>query len=280
MIISPFTPLFFDLPKADGIDCGYIQTFAPTDKILLELIRSSEESDNITVLMVRYVDGIQVGQQIIDLSSWSINSQTYLHFATISPSPGLYRLYIVSHNIWSDWFKVSDDPLELENTTLIQYSMKNNKQRTDAVFFINRMQYFFDWRVPGGFKDGDWSFGVDSEQFVTDRADIIQLYALDSVQQKFTLGNSQGCPVWYAALMNRLLCCTYVYFDSVRYARKESSTPEMNVQLDGVNSFVFTQNLQRVVNLDPVIEAQNHLIMRRVDDTDYRQFSTNNNRKI
>ena len=38
MILSPFTPLFFPSAKADGIESAYIQTFAPTDKILIELI--------------------------------------------------------------------------------------------------------------------------------------------------------------------------------------------------------------------------------------------------
>ena len=277
MIISPFTPLFFNLPKADGIESDYIQTFATTDRILLEIIGTPLDR-SLIVLLVSYPNGNT--HQVIQMSQWSINSTTILNFATISPSPGLYKIYIESHGWWSEPFRVTDDPLELENTTLIQYSMKNNRQRNDAVFFIDRMQYFFDFRVPGGFKDSDWTFGVECEQFVTGTADIVQLYALDSIQQKFTLGNSRGCPVWFAALLNRLLCCDYVYFDGIRYARKESGTPEMNVQLEGVNSFVFTQSLQRVANLDPVIEERNHLIMRRVNNTDYRQSTSNNNRKI
>ncbi|MCM1139698.1 MAG: hypothetical protein NC453_14110 [Muribaculum sp.] len=274
MTISPFTPLFFDLSKADGIESDYIQTFSTTDKILLELICGKNES-----CIVQILDGITLAPlQQVSLTAWAMNDTTTLRFTVLSFNPGLYIINVSGKRC--EPFRVTDNPLELENTTLIQYSMKNNKQRNDAVFFINRMQYFFDWRVPGGFKDSDWTFGVENEQFVTDTADIMQLYALDSIQQKFTLGNSQGCPVWFAALLNRLLCCTYVYFDGVRYARKESSTPEMNVQLEGVNSFVFTQNLQRVINLDPVIEERNHLIMRRVNNTDYRQISTNNNRKI
>ena len=38
MILSPFTPLFFPSAKADGIESAYIQTFAPADKILIELL--------------------------------------------------------------------------------------------------------------------------------------------------------------------------------------------------------------------------------------------------
>lgn len=275
MIISPFTPLFFINHKTDGIECDYIQTFATTDQILIEIIGPK--------------NWVGVGQVFIEpehtplfqihWNSWQVNSQTQLLFTTLNLSPGIYSV-IISGIGQSTVFRVTDDPIVLKKTTLIQYSMHNNRQRDDALFFIDGMQYFFDFRVPGGFKDSNWTFGVESEQFVTDKADIMQLYALDSIQQKFTLGTSQGCPVWFAALLNRLLCCTYVYFDGIRYARKDTSVPELNQQLEGVNSFVFTQNLQKVINLDPVIEQRNHAAMRRVDDTNYRATSSTINRLI
>jgi hypothetical protein len=66
----------------------------------------------------------------------------------------------------------------------------------------------------------------------------------------------------------------------VRYARKETNTPEMTVQLDGVNSFVFKQQLQEVVNLDPEIEVNNHAIMRRTDDTTYRVTDTDSYNRL
>lgn len=54
----------------------------------------------------------------------------------------------------------------------------------------------------------------------------------------------------------------------------------MNVQIEGLDSFVFTQLLQKVNNLNPTIETSNHLIMRRIDDTLYRVTSNTNNRII
>lgn len=276
MIVSPFTPIFFIDRKADGIDSPYIQTFSTTDRILLQFIGAGNM--DVVAQILTEPDGKL--HSYINFNQWQVNSNTRLLFASISLSPGIYSINVHSGGLRSQPFRVTDNELELENTTLIQYSMHNNRQRDDALFFIDNMQYFFDFRVPGGFKDSNWTFGVESEQFVSDKSDIIQLFALDSIQQKFTLGTSQGCPVWFAALLNRLLCCTYVYFDGVRYARKESSVPEMNVQLEGVNSFVFTQNLQKVTNLDPVIEERNRLIMRRVDNSKYRSTATNINRKI
>lgn len=180
----------------------------------------------------------------------------------------------------SEVFRVTDDPLILDKTTLIQYSMRNNRQRQDAVFFIDGMQYFFDFRVPGGFKDSNWTFGVESEQFVTPQADISQLFGLESTQKRFTLGGSMGVPVWFGEMLNRILICSHVYFDGIKYSRKEANVPELTVQLEGVNSFVFNQTLQQSTNLDPVIEQRNHAAMRRVDDTNYRATSSTINRLI
>lgn len=275
MLVSPFTPLFFIDRRTDGRDSDYVQTFSTTDQILLQIIGVPGET---VVAKVHMEPSGEVLYQI-QFNTWAINSISTLNFATISLSPGLYSVEIAGIGT-SELFRVTDDVNVLEKTTLIQYSMHNNRQRDDSVFFVDKMQYFFDFRVPGGFKDSNWTFGVENEQFVTDRADIMQLFALDSIQRKFTLGTSQGCPVWFAALLNRILCCTYVYFDGVRYARKDAGVPEMSVQLEGVNSFVFTQNLQQVNILDPVLEQHNQAIMRRVNNDYYRATSSTINRLI
>lgn len=275
MIVSPFTPLFFIKRKADGIDSEYIQTFATTDQILLQLIGPR----NTTVLaqVMSEPDGAVLYQ--IQFNRWDINESAALRFTTISLSPGYYSVNIMGIGR-SEVFRVTDDPLVLDKTTLIQYSMNNNRQRQDAVFFIDGMQYFFDFRVPGGFKDSNWTFGVESEQFVTPYADISQLFGLESTQKRFTLGGSMGVPVWFGEMLNRILICSHVYFDGIKYSRKEANVPELTVQLEGVNSFVFNQTLQQSTNLDPVIEQRNHAAMRRVDDTNYRATSSTINRLI
>lgn len=277
MIISPFTPLFFINRKADGIDSEYIQTFAPSDRILLQILGPADEAG-----IVAYVRNEITGKNHcqIAFNVWDINSDVRLRFASISLSPGIYSVYFLGKNIQSEIFQVVDNHRILENTTLIQYSMTNNRQRNDAVFFIDGMQYFFDFRVPGGFKDSNWTFGVESEQFVTPDADISQLYGRESTQKRFTLGGSMGVPVWFGEMLNRILVCSHVYFDGVKYSRKESNVPELTVQLEGINSFVFNQTLQQSTNLDPVLEQNNHAAMRRVDDTNYRSISSTVNRLI
>lgn len=274
MIISPFTPLFFSHYKRSDVDSTYIQTFAPTDEILIELIGESPYLDTANI----YMEPSHELLHQIDWNMWRMNENTYLSFYSFSLAPGYYSIEIGGIGR-SNIFRVTDDPLILNKTTLIQYSMNNNRHRKDAVFFIDGMQRFFDFRVPGGFKDSNWTFSVEGEQFITDDADIVQLYGIDSTQKKFTLGNSVGCPVWFAELLNRLLCCSYVYFDGERYARKDTSVPEMTVLLDGIDSFVFTQNLQRIANIDPELALKHQAIMRRIGDN-YRYTKENINRLI
>lgn len=273
-VISPFTPLFFPSQKADGTESAYIQTFATTDQILIELIGPSVWTGR------GVVENMTNGSRfIIQWQLWDINEDTRLRFATLSLSPGFYTVSITGVGRCAV-FRVTDDAGELENTTLIQYSNKDNRSRRDVVTWIDGMQYFFDYRVPGGFKDSNWTFGVESEQFVTDESDIVQLYGLESTQMKFTLGHAEGCPVWFAELLNRLLTCDYVYFDGVRFARKEASVPESSAVLEGINSFVFTQNLQKIANIEPELTLEHQAILRRVNTDSYRALTENTNRLI
>lgn len=272
MIISPFTPLFFEKYKSDGIESRYIQTFAQTDQILVEMF---EANPNIPIEVIIQGENGVLGR--IPMNLFKIGDG-YLYFCVITGlSNGVYSIIISPMRLQSQLFRITDDEEELSRTTLIQYSMKDNKQRQDAVFIIDGMRYFFDFRVPGGFKDSGWTFSVENEQFITPEADPIELFALESTQKKFTMGYQEGVPVYFAELLNRLLTCSYVYFDGVRYARKDSSVPEMNVQIEGLDSFVFTQLLQKVNNLNPTIENSNHLIMRRVNNTIYRATAISDN---
>ncbi len=272
MIVSPFTPLFFENFKSDGIESRYVQVFATSDQILLECLFAPSETEGPFYIVGMTDDGRTINLSL-SLNSWSMNSSTILRFTVISGlDVGMYYLYYPATGLSSHYFRITNDKAELAKTTLIQYAMKDNKQRQDGVFIIDGMRYFFDFRVPGGFKDSGWTFGVENEQFITPEADPIELFALDSTQKKFTMGDQQGVPVYFAEMLNRILTCSYVYFDGVRYARKDSSVPEMNVQMEGLDSFVFTQLLQKVNNLNPTIENTNHLIMRRIADANNQLY--------
>ena len=268
MILSPFSPIFFQPRKgSDGVPSHYVQTFAPSDMIQLQLIGVTGETPPTTKVYNACDD---TPLYTIEWSLWQMNANDLMYFMTIHGlSNGYYYIHMEGIGI-SETFKVTDYEPELNQTTLIQYAMKDNRQRDDAVFIIDHMPMFFDFRVPGGFKDGGWQFGVENEQFVTDSADIVELYGMDSVAKAFTMGEGDGVPIWFGELLNRLLTCTYVYFDGVRYARKESNVPEVTALDELLNSFVITQVVQKVTQLNPVIETANHIAIRRVDDNNYR----------
>ena len=278
MILSPFCPIFFQPRKGrNGIPSYYVQTFAPSDHIQLQLIGVAGESAPTTEIR-NAGDGSVL--DTIDWNSWQMNSTDLLYFTTVRGLSNGYYFIRMEGLGDSEPFKVTDYEPELNQTTLIQYAMKDNRQRDDAVFIIDHMPTFFDFRVPGGFKDSGWQFAVENEQFVTDDANIVELFGMDSVSKAFTMGEGDGVPIWFGELLNRLLTCSYVYFDGVRYARKDSNVPEVSAQDELLNSFIITQVVQKVTLLDPGIEAANHLAMRRLDTTYYRESEVDSENNI
>lgn len=273
--------MFFKVGRTDGLPSPYTQVFARTDQILVQVICDDQANDSVAIILRDWETG---KQEILTASGWYINDFVNVVYVALQGlSDGVYSLIIADEEHTKDYesqpFRVTSDPAVLDNTTLIQYSMRDNRQRTDAMFLIDNMRYFFDFRVPGGIRDNGYSFGVTNEQFTTDNSDIIELYARESTQCKLTVGTSEGCPIWFGDLLNRLLCCHYVYVDGVRYARKDAAVPEVSQPLEGVNSFVLTQSLQKVVNLDPAIEGHNQAILRRVIN-DWRITNDTTNRLI
>lgn len=266
--ISPFTPLFFNVNSdRSSYSSRYVQIFAPSDQIMVQVI-TQYESRTITGKIINAITGDETE---INWNVWSLNSHDSLYYYVITSLPeGCY--YVDINGIESDVFRITSDEYELSNTTLIQYSMKDNKNRQDGVFWISENQFFFDWRAPGGFMDDDWSFGVNNEQFTDSDYNVSEIYSREVTYKSFTLGNSVGCPIWYADLLNRIMSCTYVYFNGVRYIRMESSVPEVNKVIDTRRSYVFKQALTFVDVVDDS-ENDNILKIRRVDDSIFRKVT-------
>ena len=65
-----------------------------------------------------------------------------------------------------------------------------------------------------------------------------------------------------------------MYVNGERYVRSDSETPSMNILVDGLDSFVFTQLLRKALIRDASIEALNQLAIRRVDE-DYDRITDN-----
>lgn len=244
--ISPFTPLFFS-PSSDkfGAESRYIQLFAPTDNIFIEVITTTEYKMN--GLLKNHVDGTSWE---IEFQSFSLkDGSTVFHSTITGLASGYYSISVGDQEC--NVFKVTDDEHELDKTTLIRYSMRSNKQRNDCIFWNGEEQFYFEFRAPGGFKDDDWTFAVNNEQFEISNGNIVELFAVESTQKKFTLGNAEGCPVWFAEHLNRILCCSNVYFNGVRFVRKGNSVPEMTQEIVSLKSYIFKVSLQGMVdNID------------------------------
>ena len=273
MKISPFTPLCFEPYVSDGLPSRYVQLWKQTDHILVQVFADADE-DAPDGIIKNAVTGATV--DTIEWQSWEMNSEKTLYFLDLyGLDLGYYT--IVIDEMESDMFRITDDAALLERTSLIQYRFKDNKQRDDVVSLINGVPYFFDFRVPGGFKDSGWGFGVTNEQFATQHADLVELYARDYITKTFSLGGPEGVPVWYGALLNRLLTCSIVFIDGERYTRNEAEVPTMNTLVDGVDSFVFTQVVRRVNEMDVALSSGNRIALRRLENMTNVRIIDNSN---
>ena len=276
MKLSPFTPLnFAESNASDGLHSRYTQVFAPTDQIMIQVVADAEDTAPTGTLYDACTDEVV---DTITWNEWEINEDTVIYFHVFCGlSDGFYKLTIEDKT--SDVFRVTSDEGILSKTTLLQYANKDNKQRDDVAFVIDGVRYFFDFRVPGGFKDSGWEFGVENEQFTTQYQDVVELYASDYITKTFTMGNSIGVPVWFGALLNRLLTCQFVYINAERYVRDGSSVPSMESLIEGLDSFVFTQQLRKTVRIDADFDDENQVAIRRVDE-DYNRIDDDTNIRI
>lgn len=272
MKISPFTPLHFpDANQSDGLPSRYTQVWATSDHIMIQVMADKGEDAPAAT-----INDAHTGASLwtIVFMQWDMNKDKTVYFTVLKGmTPGHYTVTIGGST--SDEFRITDDAIALGRTTLIQYRFNDNRQRDDVVSIIDHMVYFFDFRVPGGFKDSGWAFGVSNEQFSTQRNDLVELYASDYLTKTFTLGSSFGVPVWYGEMLNRLLTCSYVYFNGERYVRNDTEVPSINGLVDGLDSFVFTQVLRKAQVIDPTIEALNQAVMRRIYDDDTKKIYRN-----
>ena len=240
---SPFTPLFFS-PSRDESGWGWhgMQVFANTDRIFIEVIASSDDTEP----SLRLHDICDGTSQSLEWIVFNLNAETvvYYYYKNIADC-GIYKFSIDGKD--SNVFRVTDDEGELSMTTLVQCAMKDNRQRTDVITWLAGRQHYFSFRVQGGFKDDGWTFGVEDEQFVTQQEDRIGISAREYTQKVFTLGHADGVPVWFAQLLNRMLSMSYVYFDGVRYTRNDGAVPEQQQTIEGQRSYIYNVTLQEVV---------------------------------
>ena len=285
-IVSPFTPLFFH-PSSDAFQSpsGNVQVWSPDDRILVQVISFDTSDDVPTAKLNSFDERMVKTESALVWNTWRMNTDVTIYWTIISELTN--GLYSVTINEESERFRVTDDEQELSRTTLIQYSSSSNRERKDVCFWIDSEQYYFSWRIPGGFKDDGWVFGVDNEQFTDSMYEQTDIFSHEQLRKTLTLGNSIGVPPWYANLLNMILSCSHVYIDEERYVRSEGSVPEQTVMIETLRSYIYKQVLQKVRWTDPQLEQNTLLQLRRVpatrtspsDDEVYREVSVNSQTK-
>lgn len=270
--VSPYTPLAFPWMLEGWNDDGYRQVFATTDRILVEVFGASAP--------FLYVYDALSRETAAALEYGSValaNGQT-LCYATIEGlSEGCYVAEI-DGLVESLPFIITEDEALLAQTSLVQYSMPDNRQNTEGVFLIDGLQTFFDMRVPGGFKASLASFKCANEQFETADSDLVSLADAGSIVNALVVGDGDGCPIWLGEMVNRALGCQDLYVNGTRYLPTEALSVEQLVET--ARRFVFTAKMAKAENFDPSREMGiRKLILRTLED-ELRKTDNGNHRLL
>lgn len=256
---SPYNPILFGVLDGAEINGEYGKIFSVSDHVLFECFHSPcMRPGNMSLI------DDKTGDVVFPLS-WNtlqLNDSDCVSFYELrNIMPGQYR--IVFDDFKSESFSIIADDDVIDATALIQYSQSNNRNRKDIYANIGKIRRFFDLRLPGGFLDRDWSFGVDNEVFLTDKSDQVELYSVDTTDKILTIGPTSGLPLHIGEMINRILSCDLVYVDGVRYTRVNDSAPEAVQVEPDKDLFIFKQSLRQSLILNAEFERLNQLSLRR-----------------
>ena len=262
MRLSSYNPILFfafDTGETHSGNSGYIQVFAETDHIMLEIFHGIEE--NPEPIVVYSVEN----EEIIRTLTWKrffINSNNICSVCKFSGLPiGEYMLIFGSYRSFIQILGTDD----LDDTVLIQYANPDNNVRNDL--FSNFMSniLFFELRIRGGFKDSGWIFQVENSQFMSPQNDIVELYATDYTDKVLTIGTSSGIPSSIAELINLIFTCQLIFVDGIRFARSGEKLLESKKDLMFQNQ-VYTITLRESQFLNAKFERMIRISLRKVPE--------------
>ncbi len=256
MTFSPFNPVVFgDISFTD-----FPHVFSVDDHIMIECFK--EPHEEMPPLVLRREDNETSYNLSWNCLTFGDRGVAYYLLKNLEPGHYVFEC----DNIRSNEVIVTDKEEILSDTVLLQFCQTDNRSRYDIATKINNGKYFFDFRIPGGFRDSEWEFYVENEQFETAQADIIELYSIDILRKKLTIGSSVGVPAWVGELVNKALSCDLFYIDGERFCRVQESTPEVVLSNNEGSRFVYNVNLQQNIcskPLDLQEEFLNRIAMRR-----------------
>jgi len=87
------------------------------------------------------------------------------------------------------------------------------------------LNYFYH-RVCGGFDTNDFAPSSKDVVYRDQRFDLTQLDSLPFDTTKLTIGDGGGIPNWQAAIINRILSCSYINISGRKYVKNEGAKLE------------------------------------------------------
>ena len=232
--IGDVCPLFFDVLKYEHANKGsFRQCFNTSDGIILQVFSNDGEQPTATIN-----DKINGTSSNIEFDTYQVNDSITMYYKTLYPTDGIYSVKVGEKG--SEVFEVCEN----SNGALIEYTHKDNNSVFDNIFWNDTEQFVFKFRVPGGFKPSGVSIEVDNEQFVNQKQEIVELYAIPYITKTFSIGDSNGVPYYVAELINKILCLSDVRINGESYNRENNSKPEVSETIGRKELFMYTINLR------------------------------------
>lgn len=258
---SPFNPIYFgESGIADDAMADYVHIFSTDDHILTQIFHDV----CLTLPMMELID-CTTGETLIQLNwgTYTINESEAVSFYELRGlDVGDYRLKVGEYV--SNHIHVTDDIAELNETFLMQYTMRTNVARTDIYPIVNGLPKYFEIRLYGGFKDDGWSFSVENDYYVTDKDDIVEIYSIESTDKVLIIGNSEGEPIWIGNKIGLVLACDLLFIDGCRFSKSDDSALEITICNTEGTKFLYSVTLRQAHYVDAKFERIIRSSLRRV----------------
>ena len=232
--IGDVCPLFFDTLKYEYANGGsFRQCFDTSDGILLQVFCDGGEKPS--AYLIDQIDG---SSEEIDFRTYQVKDGVVMHYAMMYPEEGVYSISL--NKMHSEVFEVCENAAGM----LVEYTHKDNNSVFDNIFWDGSTQFVFNLRICGGVKPSGVNIEIDNEQFVNQRQEIVELYAVPYVTHTFSIGGVEGVPYYMAELLNKVFCLSDVKIDGKGYVREGNSKPEKVETLGRKELFLWTMNLR------------------------------------
>ena len=236
--IGDVCPVFFNPLKYEFSNQGsYRQCFDTTDGITIQVFCDEGEKPTATLN-----DKINSTSTAITLATYVINDSVVMHHAEVKPSEGVYTLTVAG--IESEEFEVCENSTQ----TLIEYSHKDNNSVFNNIFWMGEKQITFKLRIAGGFKPSGVSIEVDNEQFVNQRQEIVELYAIPYTTRVLSIGDTNGIPYYVAEMINKALCLSSFKVNEEYFVREGNSKPDVVEAIGKKELFMYSVTLRPAEN--------------------------------